>query len=70
VDPLFPGSGQFATSPVRYYLPYIPAVLFAFASSDCRKVARAETTLARCPFAILLAHEQRSTISATGYKQR
>lgn len=30
VDPLFPGGGRFATSPVRYYLPYIPVTLFAF----------------------------------------
>lgn len=30
VDLLFPGGGRFATSTVRYYLPYIPVVVFAF----------------------------------------
>jgi ferredoxin-type protein NapH len=28
VDLLYPGGGRFATSEVRYYLPYIPVVLF------------------------------------------
>jgi hypothetical protein len=34
VDLRYPGGGRFATSKIRYFLPYIPVIIFIFVSAS------------------------------------